>query len=843
MNLKPKPSAGPLILALLVVFTAPLLAGDHDTHLAMTHYLARRAGLSEHDAALLASANQSMDENIGATALPFVDPGRAWERFDAAKLVVYAQRGAAYHSLGDNVAEVRANLEALRRAIPGPEAGRETRLIAIGQYLHSLQDVFFHQHDGMPYGKKLGHLFSGEGGHKADKVALRFDSAILAADETAKMLAAVARDESVPDIDWDRAYRYPIARSVAKTVDLELVKVASAISHAYDGKNDLDDGLLESELKTAWVVAGHTEPFEPFVHFETGGRAKIDYDASPGLLSIRLPELSSYVPGGISFSAAAAARLPLRLSLKNIWSGDGQLVLAGPSVGDAEAFDPALLLTAFRLACGRGDPQFSLDPVDGAAWTRDGKQALEEIGGGRKDELLDAAPIDVAAGERLGTFSFRRLTLEGSSVASSRPSLASKLMFYPEWLRGTRFGKVLYEADVLLKVLSSGLSIREGDRTLPAPMLTGYHSWDERLAVGHLLGSIEGKEPSDTSGYRLWFQLRNAVDPQPWSFNLPPPIDLDLPDFGTLFPTGPADERALRLERVTARLRESGLVGKEDELDAQVTANLEGAVVAVDGNAMDLGGVWPQMFVRKHDAASGQDVEGEQPGLQALAKDVNSRLPEWTAAYPELQALVNVFRAYVAAVKVTTADRSLCDAVAQLPLLAAETLGTPLPQVRPSVISLDALSVFVANPEVENGSTLAGAITGTINGGVALVVKDAPGAVRFVSGQTPGMHDLAAALRGDAPAAGREAISLRMDLDEAASSAGTFVPVTEADVLGSGADSAGSSWRTSTRRLFARVFANQLLGDLILFPFVCAVFLGIRKGWRALVARVRGPRK
>jgi hypothetical protein len=37
--------------------------------------------------------------------------------------------------------------------------------------------------------------------------------------------------------------------------------------------------------------------------------------------------------------------------------------------------------------------------------------------------------------------------------------LRSKLVFHPEGLRDTRFGEILYKADVLLKELSSGIPV------------------------------------------------------------------------------------------------------------------------------------------------------------------------------------------------------------------------------------------------------------------------------------------------------------------------------------------------------------------------------------------------
>lgn len=835
------------LLALVAMLTGSLAnAGEIDTHLTASHYLARRAGLDERDAAIMASAAWSLDMNRSTTALPTVDPGvrELWNSdqlsyTNRAAAIEWRERGRTYHSFGANPEEVAKNLKALRDAIPAPPAQGSTesdsqhqaRLRAVGQYLHAMQDVFFHQSEGKTLNPGLGHLLTSVRFdefvlhpdavrvatdrfdlHEADKVPLHFDAALLAYDETAKVFAALKNGEPVPDIDWGRAYvkRKQIPASFAKSFDPELVKLASAIGRSYDSfteKHTLDHRVLDASLRTLWVTQGHTEDFEPFVELGTGDRALINYDTNPQFLSVRTPSQTAE-PGGISFSTAAAEGLPLQMDISGILVDDGRLVLTGRSAAELQKFDAAQLLTAFRLACSRGDPYFSLDPVDGAQWQHEGNAAFDAIWSEQQDSLTNAPYIEPGDAAPIGAISFQHRTFTRDS-----PALRSKLVFSPEWLRGTEFGKALYDADVLLKVLASGMPIDEGGGLGRAPRLQGYHSADERTVVNGLFAGLDGGKATPMEGNRLWFQLPETSAPDPFGYTAPPDLDLDLNFLAPHALTGEEQARQLLQER----LRQAGLLDEPGRATVRATSN--GSRVSVSGRAMDLGGVWPQLSVRRHDIASGEDLAGESTELVAVADDVNSRTNEWAAEYPELQSLVNALRVYVAAVKITSEHRPICQALARLPLLPAEKLRAPLPATRPAILTIAAASLRTIG-DADSQGTLGYAVAYSLNGGISLGVKGAPDAVAYVNGNTLTTDALLAAPAGVSGTGDARTISFQLDLSEAAESLQRFVPVTEADVLGGGRRSNTPLWGEQLRPWIARVLARPFSGTVLMMQLI-----------------------
>ena len=108
----------------------------------------------------------------------------------------------------------------------------------------------------------------------------------------------------------------------------------------------------------------------------------------------RLRRRASHTPGGISLRRAAAERLLLGMEIQGFDYRDGKILLSGrPS--ESGSIDAALLLTALRLACSKEDPYFSLDPIDGDAWLREGRAAGKM--------LADAFVKKFSQGERGGS--------------------------------------------------------------------------------------------------------------------------------------------------------------------------------------------------------------------------------------------------------------------------------------------------------------------------------------------------------------------------------------------------------------------------------------------------------
>jgi hypothetical protein len=142
-------------------------------------------------------------------------------------------------------------------------------------------------------------------------------------------------------------------------------------------------------------------------------------------------------------------------------------------------------------------------------------------------------------------------------------------------------------------------------------------------------------------------------------------------------------------------------------------------VVAVkrDGNTLDLSDVYPHMFVRRHDQATGQDIPGNDPALDDLATDVNQRIERYVNAYAELRTLADIFRAYVVAVQMMKDAPPLCKRVQAMPLLDSEKVSAPLPAEHSSELFLT-----VGSYEFTDGNfrKLVGITGQSINGGISI---------------------------------------------------------------------------------------------------------------------------
>jgi hypothetical protein len=425
-------------------------------------------------------------------------------------------------------------------------------------------------------------------------------------------------------------------------------------------------------------------------------------------------------PGGISLSRAAAERMPLNLSLEGAYlTSSGRLILSGRASSDS--IDAALLMTAMRVACEGEDLYFSLDPDDGAAWFREGQEASnalwQRIRDGFKHGLSQSDARRKNNILELTTVSARRdYPQVWASLLPQYPHLKSRLVFKPEWLGQTRLGQLLYKADVLLKELSYGVSLLE-DGPLRARAVKRYAPAGERAIGQSLLGSLESKPvPSSPEwrGSRLWFDLvpertdQRTCTVTP-SFILscisPPPVFLPPTILFVRQAGGPRNKIAELQEALISK----GL------LDFEPT-KVSVPEVAIDSGALDLSRISPRMFVRRHDQTTGQDLPGNDPDLDELARSVNSQIDEFIRAYHELRSLSEVFRAYVAAVKLVPQTGEACRRLSDLPLLDEEKLTEPLPQHHPSE-----LFITVGSFEYSEGRTRRLQTTQAfgINGGVS----------------------------------------------------------------------------------------------------------------------------
>jgi hypothetical protein len=446
----------------------------------------------------------------------------------------------------------------------------------------------------------------------------------------------------------------------------------------------------------------------------------------------------TYRPGGISLSKAAAERMALDINVEVIGYHDGAIVLAGSH--DSTSIDAGLFLTSLRLACGSSDPYFSLDAVDGAAWVAQGDEASKVVWQ-RLADTFGGAP---AAPFQIQTISVnRQYPALWAEVSARFPELRTRLVFRPDWLRQTRFGEILYKADVLLKELATGASIVEPDMPLRANAVPDYVSAEQRRTFRDFLSSEKSSGPPGFRASRMWFDLMpDATADQP----------ISLQD---------ADNKLDRqkLPGLYALLRGRGLVGGPDLKPVQRTA------VNWSGEITELSDIYPTMFVRRHDLSTRQDLAGVDPDLERTARDVDQRTSVYAQAYPELRRLTEIFRAYVANVSILKQKPDICRAV-PAQLSDGEKISAALPEFRPSELTLT-----VAKFTVPAGSRNAWQLVngGSVDGGISLRGKQFYAqAARQI--ETPPISEMRRMLAADVPAqrwksasSGREYVAFDVD--------------------------------------------------------------------------------
>lgn len=286
-------------------------------------------------------------------------------------------------------------------------------------------------------------------------------------------------------------------------------------------------------------------------------------------------------------SRAAAAAISLNIELDAVHYRSGKIVLSGHSA--KHSVDAALFLTALRAGCEQQDPYFSLDPDNGALWNQQGHEALDDLWSRIK---VDFGPdLSIRRNDKpSSTLEIRTISATRDyaqiwrEIAPRHPNLRSKLVFHPEWLRDTRFGEILYKADVLLKELSSGIPVLAPGR-LRAASVSGYLAADtERAAKGLLTNPADQREPLRRwRGSRLWFDIA----PAPAS---------------TLSVTGDAPPQSHGDPQLTSLLKTRGLIRTQSDTKPRA------ATIVRDKDIVDLSFVSPRMFVRIHDHSTGQDL-------------------------------------------------------------------------------------------------------------------------------------------------------------------------------------------------------------------------------------------
>jgi hypothetical protein len=392
--------------------------------------------------------------------------------------------------------------------------------------------------------------------------------------------------------------------------------------------------------------------------------------------------------------------MPLNIDLDSAYYNEGKFVISGQASAH-QGFDAALMLTALRAACDAGDPYFSLDPDNGAAWSAEGAQAFERLWpqisadvGWRK-----AAPATLRTVREHSLFTRiiwarRDYPQLWNSIASGYPDLRSKLVFRLLWLQQTRFGEILYKADVLLKELASGVSMLTAG-PLRAANVSGYVSQLDRHNANNLFASLHKESiATEWKGSRFWFDI------------VPRPA-------GALSAKSIPAIRSVYDRQLLATLIDHHLIANETQ-QPQPAIN-----VLRNDYALDLSKLYPTMFVRRHDSARGVDLPDDDPTMNGLSNDINNHMERYVAQYGELQALTTIMRAYVAAVHITKGNILICRKIKGLARFESEKSREPLPAYQPSelIVSVSRYAygadrtvntLFVRSVLVQGGVTMAG---------------------------------------------------------------------------------------------------------------------------------------
>lgn len=174
-------------------------------------------------------------------------------------------------------------------------------------------------------------------------------------------------------------------------------------------------------------------------------------------------------PGGIKFSGKRAGELAQALDVTSIEydSGRGRIILGGRA--SSQAFDLDVFADALRLAVEEYEPFFSLDPSDAADWDAVVTAQAEMIvrkyrrGADIAQRVRAASP----EGQRRDGRTYYYTTVDIFDPDIARASRNGKdvstiLVFSPAWLRYSKIGTILYEADLAIKGVASGFVERDG---------------------------------------------------------------------------------------------------------------------------------------------------------------------------------------------------------------------------------------------------------------------------------------------------------------------------------------------------------------------------------------------
>jgi len=210
-------------------------------------------------------------------------------------------------------------------------------------------------------------------------------------------------------------------------------------------------------------------------------------------------------PGGIKFSSARAADIAANIDVSSIAfdAARGRIVASGAQ--GSETFDLDVFADVLRLAVEEDEPFFSLDSLDNAAWDGRGARVMSELDKKypRTEDLIAAvrrvSPPPLTRGNRQYFYTtIEALDPDLAERAFAGQNIATKLVFSPAWLRYSKVGRILYEADLAIKAVATGFVEQDG-AIVPVPAIWNLPGYDPIWA-----------QPSTGAAGRANFELSRA---------------------------------------------------------------------------------------------------------------------------------------------------------------------------------------------------------------------------------------------------------------------------------------------------------------------------------------------
>lgn len=225
--------------------------------------------------------------------------------------------------------------------------------------------------------------------------------------------------------------------------------------------------------------------------------------------------------------------------------------------------------------------------------------------------------------------------------SSPREWPQSELRFYPEWLKNTRYGEILYKADLVLKELSGILE--------PNGVLEIEYNripWD--VYVPPIKLDLFCKKGVGSYGMRLWFDYTTTIREA-----------LGAEELSSVFDRQFMARVALKRKTFHTTTKVSlTFCPAHNSIKSGESATFRSASYH-HNDSFDLQRVHPYMSVRNHEG--GQDLPGVSPHYEYASLQVARYTDTIAKQFPEIQQLVNLFRVSLIAWKLQKSYPKLLD--------------------------------------------------------------------------------------------------------------------------------------------------------------------------------------